>query len=113
MYIDIGIDFSPVPAGRVRSDGPDSGERFREDFLRPAIEQKGPIEIRIDTTAGYQSSFLEEAFGGCIRKGYITPDGFLARLKIVSDSSDFDLWQDLILYYIKNAKLPTDAKSSN
>lgn len=113
MYIDIGLDFSPVPAGRVLSDGPDSGERFREDFLRPAIEQGGPIEIRIDTTAGYQSSFLEEAFGGCIRKRYITSDEFLRRLKIVSDSSDFDLWQDLILYYIKTAKPQIDAKPQN
>ena len=68
--------FSPVPAGRMRGDGPKSGEIFREDFLLPKLKQAekegGAVEISLDGVEGLGSSFLEEAFGGLIRKRYYT-----------------------------------------
>ncbi len=68
--IDIGKDFSRYPAGRYKTDGPFSGELFRENFLIPVLDDNGHITIELDSTAGYGSSFLEEAFGGLIRLGY-------------------------------------------
>lgn len=66
--ISIAKDFSPHPAGRYVTDGPFSGERFRDDLLYPALRDNDRVEIDMDGALGYGSSFLEEAFGGLIRK---------------------------------------------
>jgi len=68
--VDIGKDFSRYPAGRFQADGPYSGEVFRKKYLVPALDRGEHIVIALDSTAGYGSSFLEEAFGGLIRLGY-------------------------------------------
>jgi hypothetical protein len=68
--INIAKDFSKYPAGRFITDGEYSGEQFREDILIPALENEDTIIIELDGTLGYGSSFLDEAFGGLIRKGY-------------------------------------------
>ena len=65
--ISVAIDFSKYPAGRFRTDGPHSGQRFREDFLAPSLN-KGPALVVLDAPLGYGSSFLEEAFGGLLRE---------------------------------------------
>ncbi|WP_092407159.1 STAS-like domain-containing protein [Dokdonella immobilis] len=104
MKIDLAREFSTVPSGRYYSDGPDSGERFREEYLRPAISEPGPIEIRIDGTAGFGSSFLEEAFGGAVRLGYIDAATFLSRLKLVYDDEEFAMYEDLIKLFINDAR---------
>ncbi|WP_426180412.1 STAS-like domain-containing protein [Pseudomonas sp. TWRC1-2] len=64
-------NFSEFPGPRKESIGPNSGERFRDEVLYKAIEDS-PSEtfrIHLDGTAGYGSSFLEEAFGGLVRLG--------------------------------------------
>lgn len=66
--ISIPLDFSPYPAGRFKSDSPSSGQAFREDFLVPALKKNEVVEVEFDGSMGYSSSFLEEAFGGLIRK---------------------------------------------
>ncbi|SMF94393.1 hypothetical protein SAMN02949497_1707 [Methylomagnum ishizawai] len=68
--IDIGRDFSRYPAGRFISDGPYCGEIFRDKFLVPVLDMQGKTTIELDNTAGYGSSFLEEAFGGLVRLGF-------------------------------------------
>lgn len=68
--IDIGKDFSRYPAGRYQTDGPFNGELFRSRFLIPALNNNEQITVALDDTAGYGSSFLEEAFGGLVRLGY-------------------------------------------
>lgn len=68
--IDIGKDFSRYPAGRYKTDGPFNGELFRSTFLIPALNNNEQITVALDDTAGYGSSFLEEAFGGLVRLGY-------------------------------------------
>ncbi|EKO33197.1 STAS-like domain-containing protein [Leptospira santarosai] len=67
--IKISKDFSDVVGHRSVSDGPNSGEEFRKKFLEPAIANNEieKIEIDMDDTWGYPSSFLEEAFGGLVR----------------------------------------------
>lgn len=66
--ISIARDFSPHPAGRYRSDGPYSGETFRDDLLYPALISSAHVEVDMDGALGYGSSFLDEAFAGLIRK---------------------------------------------
>lgn len=70
--IRIAEDFSDSPGGMYKADGPSSGEEFREKFLEPMFEtarkKGGLLEIDLDGTGGYASSFLEEAFGGLARK---------------------------------------------
>jgi hypothetical protein len=61
-------EFSKHPAGRYKSDGPYSGELFREKYLEPRMKDHERIEVYLDGARGYGSSFLEEAFGGIARK---------------------------------------------
>ena len=70
-YIDIAKDFSPAPGLRNKESGPFSGEEFREKFLEPLFTDGIPEEkvtINFDGGYGYAGSFLEEAFGGLVRK---------------------------------------------
>ena len=58
---------------RFRRLGDNSGEEFREDFLIPWLDSLPENETGIVDFAGtkvYMSSFLEESFGGAVRKGY-------------------------------------------
>lgn len=64
----IAKDFSPNPAGRYVSDGPFSGEAFRERLLWPAIQRCDEVTVDLDGARGFGSSFLEEAFGGLVRE---------------------------------------------
>lgn len=68
--ISVASDFSRYPAGRYKADGPHSGERFRDEFLRPVLDANDTATIELDGVRGYGSSFLEEAFGGLVRAGY-------------------------------------------
>ncbi|WP_202978225.1 STAS-like domain-containing protein [Mariprofundus erugo] len=99
VKISIASDFSRHPAGRVIADGPFSGESFRKKFLEPPIKNDKHITIDLDGTRGYGSSFLEEAFGGLIREGFL-PE----RVKelITFKASDQSLIQE-ILEYIDDA----------
>jgi len=83
--------FSNSPAGRVTTDGPYSGERFREEVLLPALrEASGPIEVDLNGVLGFGSSFLEEAFGGLVRKGYYSAKDLEKRLKIASEIKTYE-----------------------
>jgi hypothetical protein len=81
--INIGKDFSRYPVGRTREDGESNGERFREDFLRPALVQVDVVNIEFDDALGYNSSFLEEVFGGLIRNGF-TKEHLANKIKLVT-----------------------------
>jgi hypothetical protein len=65
--IKIATDFSEAPAGRFYDDGPFPGEKFRDEILLPALRESKIVVVDLDGTAGYGSSFLEEAFGGAVR----------------------------------------------
>ena len=71
MKIKIATDFSRIPGARFPEEGDYSGQEFRKDILVPklkeAIKTNARLEIDLDGTAGYGTSFLEEAFGGLIR----------------------------------------------
>lgn len=94
--INVAKDFSRAPAGRYISDGPNSGERFRNQILVPALNGGGMVTLELDGTRGYGSSFLEEAFGGLIRLGFKSAD--LLRL-IVFKTSDPSLVSEIKSYW--------------
>jgi hypothetical protein len=79
--INVCQDFTRFPAGRFISDGSYSGQRFRDEFLIPALKSSDSVEIYLDGTLSPGSSFLEEAFGGLLRQGFTTSD-LASRLKI-------------------------------
>lgn len=68
--INLAKDFSDRPFGRYREDGDRSAEVFRDDILMPAINEHARTVVDLSGTNYYGSSFLEEAFGGLIRKGF-------------------------------------------
>ena len=85
MTIRIATDFSRFPAGRYLSDGPYSGEGFMREKLIPALQNGDKVQIILDGTMGYGSSFLEEAFGGLVRLKQWSLEDLLTKIEIVSD----------------------------
>lgn len=94
--IDIGKQFTRYPAGRFRDDGPFSGERFRDEFLRPALAGDRTVKIVLDGTMGYGSSFLEEAFGGLVR--VLGLDPVALKKQLVLDTKDKSLADEIFEY---------------
>ena len=68
--ISVASEFSVYPGGRTPDDGPYSGEEFRDNFLIPYLKDGKHVCVSLDGTRGYGSSFLEEAFGGLVRRGF-------------------------------------------
>jgi hypothetical protein len=96
IKLSVAKDFSEFPAGRHLDDGPHSGERFREEFLVPGLKSDGPIvEVDLDGTMGYGSSFLEEAFGGLVRKHRFDLKTLNKRLKLKDSRKIYEriIWQ--------------------
>ena len=94
-------DFTLFPGPRYIKLGEYSGEWFREEVLMPAIKIDNHIIIDLDGVAGYGSSFLEEAFGGAVRKGINTDILFNIINNLVSND-DPDLI-DEIRDYVSDA----------
>jgi hypothetical protein len=88
--ISIAMDFSSYPAGRSRRDGEFSAERFREDILIPALrdaeEHEGRVVVVLDGVFGYSSSFLEETFGGLVRRNIFRPEWLRRSLLIEANN---------------------------
>jgi hypothetical protein len=99
--IEIAKTFSKYPAGRYIIDGDESGERFRESVLLPALHA-GKVEVVLDGVAGLPSSFLEEALGGLIRRG-IPLQMLEDRLTIVAETSRMASYPEQAWRYIRDA----------
>lgn len=85
LHISIAKDFSEFPAGREPEDGPNSGQRFRDEILGPKLQSANSedfVEVDLDGTMGYGSSFLEEAFGGLVRRHKFPSDILKQKLHI-------------------------------
>jgi len=102
--ITIAEDYSDTPLGRFPEDGDFNGTRFREEFLCPALRREEKVVVVIDGVEGYGSSFLEEAFGGLVRKGYFTADQLRRKLEIRYTNLLFKLYASQIWTYIDKAK---------
>ena len=69
--------FSQTPFGRYEQDSDFSAEKFRDTVLIPAIQGAHGEDVEVDfskVALGVGSSFLEEAFGGLVRKGFDKKD---------------------------------------
>lgn len=99
-HINVATDFHRGPSGRYIADSNYSGERFREDFLVPALKQPDRVQVDFTDAKTPGSSFLEEAFGGIVRKKYFTAMELQSRLEIITHRS---LLKDLIIKYINEA----------
>lgn len=89
--INIGRDYSRFPAGRYLEDGQSNGQRFREQFLVPALKGGGKLKVLFDDALGYGSSFLEEAFGGLVRSRLFSKSDIDERLELVTDDDSMRL----------------------
>lgn len=85
--ISVAKDFTRFPSGRYKKNGDTSGEAFRERFLEGPIARKEQVVVDLDGTIGYGSSFLEEAFGGLVRKLKISRGEITALLQLVSEDA--------------------------
>ncbi len=101
--IDVAKDFSPFPAGRLITDGPFSGARFRDEYLVPALRDNDAVEIILDGAKGYGSSFLEEAFGGLVRSGLFDRRALKDKLRLVGQKAGFSIYITNIWSYIDSA----------
>lgn len=88
--IEVAKQFSRAPVGRFISDGPNSGQRFRERFLAPALRRGETVIVDFRGTRAVGSSFLEEAFGGLIRGGFESSD-LLRRISIIARDPSMDI----------------------
>ena len=61
------LDFTEAPGPRFISQGEHSGEQFYVDVLNEkmaqCIKEDKELDVLLDGTAGYPSSFLDQAFG--------------------------------------------------
>ncbi|TIR17567.1 MAG: DUF4325 domain-containing protein [Mesorhizobium sp.] len=97
--IRVADEFSATPGGRYLSDGPFSGEDFRERILIPALNEGSPVTVVLDGTRGYPSSFLDEAFAGLARQRQWDRSQFSKHIKIVA-SPTYKIYEDDIYHYI-------------
>lgn len=105
--ISIAEEYSKTPAGRYYTDGSYTGERFRNELLYPALVENDEVEINLDNTLGYGSSFLEEAFGGLIREKGMSINELQTKLKITSSRK---LYFNRIWQYLNDAQSEQNKK---
>lgn len=107
MIIKVAEDYTDTPGARYYTQGPYPGEEFRDILLYPkyleCFQNNEILTVDLDGGYGYGSSFLEEAFGGLIRrlkeekKDYKKP---IELIKIISN--DEISWISKIDKYMKD-----------
>lgn len=92
IIIKIAEDFTKSPGFRLRRQGEFSGEQFREEYLEKYFDGRADdsaiIVVNLDGALGYATSFLEEAFGGLIRKFPYIPN-IEQRIEIISKEEPY------------------------
>lgn len=102
IKINVATDFTRYPSGRYKKNGSSSGEEFREKHLEPHLKKGESIELFLDDTIGYGSSFLEEAFGGLVRALGMKAEKIIPMLKL--QSIDKSLIQEIEEYINEASK---------
>ena len=99
----ISREFSAFPGGRTRNDGPFSGVRFRDEFLRHLLEDNDEVVLNLDGLAGLPSSFWEEVFGGLIRNKIVSIEQLGDRLKLKTSEPELQVYIPLAYRYAQDA----------
>lgn len=103
IKIVISEDFSDAPGARYYDDGDDSGQEFYEKLLKPkfeeALSKSTTLEVDLDGTYGYATSFISEAFGTLSTE--FGKDVVLQNIKITSTEE-----KKILEYTIKVIKSP-------
>ncbi len=90
--ITVAKEFSKYPGGRHRTDGPWSGEEFREEKLKPLLLRGQTVVIDFTGVFTVAPSFMDEAFGPFMES--LGRDGFDRSVKIIAED-DPDVLSDL------------------
>lgn len=105
--LSIAEEFWPFPAGRVEADGPYNGEKFRKEYLLPALrasEEAGAVLIvQLDGLKSCGSSFLESAFGGLVRYDGYTAKKLQKLIRIEFRNASLERYKIAIENHIKRA----------
>ena len=108
MEINVVKEYTDKPGARYESQGSNSGQKFRDTILYPkfleAIEKNETLTVNLDGGYGYGSSFLEETFGGLVRRLKKEKNDNYRKVKeIIIISNDNKTWIKKIAEYIKEA----------
>ncbi len=69
IVINVVKQFSPRPFGRYKADAQGrSGEEFREEWLNKPLRDGKDVVVDLSGYNRYGASFIDEAFGGLVRK---------------------------------------------
>lgn len=109
----IASEFSPITGGRTPDEGEFSGQIFRDEVLVPkyieCLDKNERLEIVFDNCYGIGTSFLEEAFGGLVRKYKYTD--VLDHIKLTANDDETILIN--VPKYIKAAENALKDKKNN
>ena len=56
-------EFTDTPGGRYKKHGDFSGEQFREEILKPALNQNDLVILNLNGAFSFPPSFIDEALG--------------------------------------------------
>ena len=102
LVLNIAKEYTRCPGARYENEGDYSGERFRNEYLAPklkeAIEAGVKLEVVLDGSAGYSTSFLEESFGGLIRTDHYTLQDVTEYI-IITSNEDPSYIEDINVYW--------------
>lgn len=93
------------PSGLTYEDSEFNATRFRDMLLIPALLKSKKVEVDLNTCEiGFASGFLEEVFGGLIRRDF-TESELRGRLTIIHDRK---IWPERCWRYIRQAQAAKD-----
>jgi adenylate cyclase len=111
--VNVKYDFSSRPFGRYPSDGDNSGERFRDDFLLPELKYSSAKTVLNfeGLTGSLSSGFLEESFGGLVREHKAHPLEIFSKLSFINIESEIlanilEYVLDMSCFSIINKEMP-------
>ena len=108
VKVNVAVDFAKFPSGRDDADGPFNGTKFRKEVLLPklqeALAKQAKLIVELDGVLSFGSSFLEEAFGGLIRREGVLKRDLPGCLEIVPGWEGNKRYSEAIARYIKEAK---------
>lgn len=90
------ISYTRTPGGRRRSEGPGSGEEFRDMWVIPALQEATKrshlLMLDMDGVRYYPAAWLDEVFGGLVKR---TSLPYLSRVLRISSKDDPGLEREI------------------